>query len=207
MIPFDTAVLFMGVALALAAVPGPDNIFVLTQSALHGRLSGIIVTLGLCLGLLGHTTAAALGVAALFQTSPWAFTALKYAGAAYLVFLAYKGFTAKAAPIGEAAPRASSSSLFLRGLIMNLTNPKVTIFILAFVPQFITPENGSFIAQFFQFGGLFMLATLLVFGAVALAAGSLGTWLKSRPEAQLWMNRLSGVVFLALALKLVTASK
>ncbi len=208
MIPVDVVILFMSVAIALAAVPGPDNIFVLTQSALYGRMSGLIVTLGLASGLIVHTTAAAFGVAVLFQTSQAAFAMLKYAGAGYLVYLAWKAFTATETRLDSAdAPRIATRKLFLRGLIMNIANPKVTIFMLAFLPQFVDPNNGAIIGQFYQLGALMFLATVVVFGAVALAAGTLGGLLRGSPGVHLWLNRISGVIFLALALKLATAER
>ncbi len=208
MIPIDVALLFMGAAIALAAVPGPDNIFVMTQSALYGRMSGVIVTLGLASGLIVHTTAAALGVAVIFQTSQTAFAILKYAGAAYLVYLAYQAFTASGSKLNaEEAPRIPTRKLYLRGLIMNIANPKVTIFILAFLPQFVDPANGPLIPQFYQLGALMFLATLIVFGGVALAAGTLGALLRGSASVQLWLNRVSGMIFVALALKLATAER
>ncbi len=208
MIPIDVALLFMGAAIALAAVPGPDNIFVMTQSALYGRMSGVIVTLGLASGLIVHTTAAALGVAVIFQTSQTAFAILKYAGAAYLVYLAYQAFTAFGSKLNaEDAPRIPTRKLYLRGLIMNIANPKVTIFILAFLPQFVDPANGPLIPQFYQLGALMFLATLIVFGGVALAAGTLGALLRGSASVQLWLNRVSGMIFVALALKLATAER
>ncbi len=208
MIPIDVALLFMGAAIALAAVPGPDNIFVMTQSALYGRMSGVIVTLGLASGLIVHTTAAALGVAVIFQTSQTAFAILKYAGAAYLVYLAYQAFTASGSKLNaEEAPRIPTRKLYLRGLIMNIANPKVTIFILAFLPQFVDPANGPLIPQFYQLGALMFLATVVVFGGVALAAGTLGALLRGSASVQLWLNRVSGMIFIALALKLATAER
>ncbi len=208
MIPIDVALLFMGAAIALAAVPGPDNIFVMTQSALYGRMSGVIVTLGLASGLIVHTTAAALGVAVIFQTSQTAFAILKYAGAAYLVYLAYQAFTASGSKLNaEEAPRIPTRKLYLRGLIMNIANPKVTIFILAFLPQFVDPANGPLIPQFYQLGALMFLATVVVFGGVALAVGTLGALLRGSASVQLWLNRVSGMIFVALALKLATAER
>lgn len=208
MIPLDVILVFVGVAIALAVVPGPDNIFVLTQSALNGRVAGLTITLGLASGLLVHTTAAAFGVAVLFQTSQTAFAVLKFAGAGYLLFLAWKAFSAGRASLeAEAQPPASTRALYLRGLIMNIANPKVTIFILAFLPQFIALERGSVIAQFYMLGGLMFLATLGVFGAIAFAAGTLGDWMKKSPAVQMWLNRMSGVVFVALAAKLAFSQK
>ena len=208
MIPIDTVLLFVSVGLALAVVPGPDNIFVLTQSALHGRIAGFVVTLGLASGLLFHTTAVALGVAVIFQTSQYAFLALKYAGAAYLLYLAFKAFRASKSQFSNARPPAETvPKLYLRGLIMNIANPKITIFFLAFLPQFVDPALGSIVAQFYQLGALMALITVIVFGAVALAAGSLGAWLKGSPRAQIWINRASGIVFVSLAAKLAWTEK
>jgi threonine/homoserine/homoserine lactone efflux protein len=171
-------------------------------------MSGLIVTLGLASGLIVHTTAAAFGVAVLFQTSQAAFAMLKYAGAGYLVYLAWKAFTATETRLDSAdAPRIATRKLFLRGLIMNIANPKVTIFMLAFLPQFVDPNNGPIIGQFYQLGALMFLATVVVFGAVALAAGTLGGLLRGSPGVQLWLNRISGVIFVALALKLATAER
>ena len=199
---------FIGVAAALAAVPGPDNIFVLTQSAVHGRIAGLIVTLGIALGLFVHTTAVALGVAVIFQTSQYAFSALKYAGAAYLLYLAWQAFTASKGKFeGDKSKSETAPKQFLRGFTLCIANPKVTIFFLAFLPQFVVPENGPIIAQFYQLGALMVCVVLVVFGAVAIAAGSLGAWLKGSPKTQIWLNRISGIVFVSLAVKLAIAER
>mgnify|MGYP001197360158 FL=1 len=208
MIHLETMIVFIGVAIALAAVPGTDNIFVLTQSAVHGRITGLIVTLGIALGLFVHTTAVALGVAVIFQTSQYAFSALKYAGAAYLLYLAWQAFTASKGKFeGDKSKSETAPKQFLRGFTLCIANPKLTIFFLAFFPQFVVPENGPIIAQFYQLGALMICVTLVVFGAVAIAAGSLGAWIKGTPKTQIWLNRISGIVFVSLAVKLATAEK
>ena len=208
MIPPETAAVFFAATIALALTPGPDNIFVLTQSALHGRSAGLLVTIGLCTGLIAHTAAVALGVAAVFATSAVAFTALKLLGAGYLLYLAWGAFRA---PVTNLEAGAQSSlqgkKLYFRGVIMNVTNPKVAIFFLAFLPQFADPERGSLTLQILLLGALFMVATLLVFGGVAMSAGYLGEWLRRSERAQLILNRVAGVVFVALALRLVTAER
>ena len=207
-IPLDVVLVFVGVATALAAVPGPDNIFVLTQSVVNGRIAGLIVTLGIALGLFVHTSAVALGAAAIFQTSQYAFTGLKYAGAAYLIFLAWKAFTASKNKFdGDKTKSETAAKQFLRGFTLCITNPKITIFFLAFFPQFVVPENGPIIMQFYQLGALMICVTLVVFGLVAIAAGSLGAWIKGSPTTQIWLNRISGIVFVSLALKLSTEEK
>jgi threonine/homoserine/homoserine lactone efflux protein len=208
MISIATLLGFFGVSLILGMTPGPDNIFVLTQSALRGRLAGLIVTLGLCTGLLVHTLAVSLGVAAIFQASAVAFNALKFIGAAYLLYLAWQAFRASATGI-HMTQRSSLGAwqLYRRGIIMNITNPKVSIFFLAFLPQFADPARGSVTAQIMLLGGLFIIATLLVFGSIALLAGALGQRLNKSAQAERLLNRIAGTVFVALALKLATTSR
>ena len=206
MIPIDTLGVFFAASLLLCLAPGPDNIFVLTQSALRGPAAGCIVTLGLCSGLVVHTTAVALGVAAIFQASALAFSALKAVGAAYLLYLAWLSFRASAAGMpagGESGLRGWR--LYRRGIIMNVTNPKVSIFFLAFLPQFADPSQGALSLQLMLLGGVFIVATLLVFGGIALLAGNLGQWLQRSAGAQRLINRIAGAVFIVLALKLATA--
>ncbi len=206
MIPLEVMLTFFAASILLALAPGPDNIFVLTQSALHGCTSGLVVTVGLCTGLIVHTLAVALGVAVIFQASAVAFTALKLCGAGYLVYLAWQIFRASATRIESArSNRLSYKKLYRRGIIMNVTNPKVSIFFLAFLPQFTDPARGSVALQTALLGLLFILSALLVFGGIALLAGSLGEWLNRSTRMQKGMNWLTGSVFIGLALKLVTA--
>lgn len=204
----DTLALFFVTAIILGLTPGPDNIFVLTQSALHGRKAGVLVTLGLCTGLIGHTCAVAFGIAAVFQTSPIAFDVLKIIGAAYLIYLAYMSFTANASNLGaEAQPQLTAKQLYLRGVMMNITNPKVVIFFLAFLPQFVEPEQGAVSLQIMTLGLLFIVSTILVFCSIAWCSGLLGDKLKQSSKAQNWLNKLAGTVFVGLALRLALAEK
>jgi len=207
-IPIETIVIFFAASVALAIAPGPDNIFVLTQSALYGRKAGMLVTLGLCTGLLVHTTAVSLGVAAIFQTSILAFNILKIVGALYLLYLAYQAFRANPTKLsGGGKQKLSWRKLYARGIIMNITNPKVAVFFLAFLPQFANPSLGSITIQIIIFGALFIVATLLVFGAVAWFAGFLGEWLKGSEKAQIILNRVAGTVFAGLALRLAISER
>ncbi|GAB4350037.1 MAG: LysE family translocator [Gammaproteobacteria bacterium] len=208
MLPAEIALVFFAASLALAVAPGPDNIFVLTQSAVHGRAVGLVVTLGLCTGLVVHTLAVALGVAALFQASALAFNVLKLVGAGYLLYLAWLAFRASAAHADlGGAPALSLGRYYRRGIIMNVTNPKVSIFFLAFLPQFADPQRGSLTLQIVMLGALFIVATILVFGGVALLAGALGERFNRSVRAQRTMNWLAGTVFAALALKLVSSQR
>lgn len=208
LIPIESYLTFFAASVVLALAPGPDNLFVLTQSAMHGRSAGLLVTLGLCTGLLVHTTAVVIGVAALVQASALAFTALKFAGAAYLLYLAWGAWRASASPIGARGDVALDGwKLYRRGIIMNVTNPKVSIFFLAFLPQFADPKRGSVAVQLISLGAGFFVATLLVFGAVAILAGSIGRWLATSPKAQIVINRTAALIFAGLALKLATAQR
>lgn len=208
LIPVDVLLVFLTASTALALAPGPDNIFVLTQSAVHGRVAGIIVTLGLMTGVMVHSALVAVGVAAIFQSSAAAFTALKLAGAGYLIFLAWKAFRAEATDIATTdAPARSLRKLYGTGVIMNITNPKVAIFFLAFLPQFADPARGSVTLQIFLFGVLFAASAFVIFGAVAWGAGFLGDWLARSPRAQSVLNRVAGVVFLGLAARLLLAQR
>jgi len=208
MISFETIAIFFAASVALALAPGPDNIFVLTQSALHGRKAGLLVTIGLSTGLIVHTAAVSFGVAAIFQTSLIAFNILKIVGAVYLLYLAWLAFRAGTANLNEKEkPSMGWRKLYSRGVIMNITNPKVAIFFLAFLPQFADPSRGSITIQMLMFGGLFIISTLLIFSTVAWSAGFLGEWLKGSKKAQLIMNRVAGTVFVGLALKLAISER
>ncbi|MCP3670282.1 MAG: LysE family translocator [Gammaproteobacteria bacterium] len=204
----DTVLLFFSSSLLLGLAPGPDNLFVLAQAAQRGPRAGVIVTLGLCSGLIVHTAAVALGLAALFMASAIAFTLLKFLGAAYLLFLAWQVFfTDAGAGAAEGGERLAAGQLYRRGIIMNLTNPKVSLFFLAFLPQFVDPAMGSVVLQIMLLGLLFILATILVFGAISLLAGGVGERLRRSQHSGRVLNYLSGTLFAGLALKLVLTER
>ncbi len=208
MIDSQTLFVFFSTAILLALSPGPDNLFVMAQSAQNGRAAGFAVTLGLCTGLIGHTLAVAFGLAAIVRSSEMAFSMLKAAGALYLLYLAWQAWRAGSDP-GEAERVSALSgwSLFRRGIVMNLTNPKVSFFFLAFLPQFADPGHGSMFGQFLQLGFLFIVATLIVFGLVSLLAGGLGERFRNSPSALKIVNRSAATVFVGLALKLALSER
>ena len=207
-ISIETAVSFFLASVLLGIAPGPDNIFVLTQSLQNGKRVGIAVMFGLCTGLIVHTTAVALGVAVIFQTSQIAFSVLKYIGAGYLVFLAWKAFNAPAENLKEGSQdHLHVMKLFRRGIVMNLTNPKVALFFLAFLPQFADPARGLVSIQMMILGGIFIFATILVFGSIALMAGSISDMLNRSGRFQHLLNKGAALVFLCLALKLAITKR
>ncbi len=206
MLPVESLTTFLLASFLLGLAPGPDNIFVFTQSALYGRMAGIMVTLGLCTGLLVHTAVVAGGVAVLFQTSNVAFTLLKLVGVSYLLYLAWQALSASEVSLqGEGRVELTALQLYRRGVIMNVTNPKVSIFFLAFLPQFIVPEHGAVVYQIVILGALFVLTTLILFCGIALLAGTLGSWVSRTPKFQLYLNYIAAAVFVALAVNLAIA--
>ena len=213
----ETLVAFFGVSVLLGLSPGPDNVFVLIQSAQRGWRLGLAVVLGLCLGIVVHTLAVALGLAAVFAASEVAFSVLKWCGAAYLVYLAIGAWRAPvsvndSALADAAASKQSASGAELlkmvgRGFVMNLNYPKVLIFFLAFLPQFANPALGPVAPQIFVFGAVFILSTFLVFGSIAIFSGVFGNLLLRSEKAQWWLNKLTAIVFVGLALRLATSQR
>lgn len=212
LLPLDVAIGFFGIAVLLALSPGPDNLFVITLSALRGVRAGLWVVLGLCSGLIVHTLAVAWGVAALFAASATAFTVLKLLGAAYLLYLAWGAWNAPASVPDDsgsapALPAMTPIQAWLRGVIMNLTNPKVILFFLAFLPQFSHPARGSVAVQTFLLGLIFIVAAGLTFSVLALLAGGIGQKLQRSAKAQRWLNRSASVVFVGMAAKLLVSQR
>jgi len=204
----ETLSVFFAASLALAFAPGPDNIFVVTQSVLNGRLAGFFVTIGLCTGLLVHTAAVAIGLAALFATSATAYNLLRVTGAAYLVYLAWRALRASASErFDTQGPGLSRRDLYLRGVVMNITNPKVAIFFLAFLPQFADPELGSLELQLTILGVVFIFAALFSFSIIAWLAGHLGSWMRRSDRAQSILNRIAALVFVTLAARILVSER
>lgn len=212
---WDVLIAFFGVAVLLGLSPGPDNLFVLVQSAQRGWRVGLCVVLGLCIGIVGHTAAVALGLAAVVAASPMLFTALKVCGAAYLLYMAWGAWSAPVQVSETAQAQSQRDVLTLqsalgwigRGVVMNLTNPKVLIFFLAFLPQFADPARGSVPLQIMVLGCVFMLSSWLVFGSIACFSGLFGQILQRSARAQRWLNRIAATVFATLALRLVMVQR
>jgi threonine/homoserine/homoserine lactone efflux protein len=208
MIALEPLTTFITASILLALAPGTDNLFVLTQSALYGRKAGILITLGLCTGLIAHTTAVALGVTAIFQTLPLAFTLLKTIGAMYLLYLAWQAFFSITTKINNTEePQLSNLALYQRGIIMNITNPKVGLFFLAFIPQFLSLHQGLMMTQTFIFGAVFILITLVVFSSITILSATLASRLKHSQRAQIYLNRTAGIVLAGLAVRLLLPGK
>ncbi|WP_121665623.1 LysE family translocator [Mesonia aquimarina] len=186
---------------ALAISPGPDNIFVLVQSIRFGKKPALAVVAGLMTGCLIHTSLIAFGVSLLIVKNEILFTVLKIFGAGYLLFLAYKVFKSSGSIEFEAKNLRARpiAKLFRQGFIMNVLNPKVSLFFLALFPGFLFAENLSETIQFFILGGLFILVSFIVFGSIALLAGSLKSYIEKHPKSGLFLKWLQIVVFIGIA--------
>ncbi|MCC7060657.1 MAG: LysE family translocator [Burkholderiaceae bacterium] len=203
---------FLLAAALITLAPGPDNLSVLSLGLSRGRRAGIGFGLGCALGCFTHTLWATLGVTALIAASDAAFTALKLAGAAYLVWLGIGALRSPgatlAAEAGGGQPADDAMRPYLvRGFVANAINPKVALFFLAFLPQFVDPARGSAAAQTALLGTLFAVLTVLIFGAIGHYAGTLGGWLRGRPAVGRWLDRATGVLFIGLGIRLALAGR
>ncbi|HEU0265381.1 MAG TPA: LysE family translocator, partial [Geobacterales bacterium] len=171
---------FLGASVALTLAPGPDNIFVLTQGIARGRRAAVVTALGMCSGVSVHTTAAAFGISALFYSSALAFHAVRYAGAAYLLYLAYRTIRERSTFRLAPAEALGDLHLFRRGFIMNVLNPKVALFFLAFLPQFVVPTGLPMPLQMLLLGFIFMLQAVVIFTVIGYFSGSIGNYILAR---------------------------
>ncbi len=194
--------LFLAASIAITVAPGPDNLQVLARGISQGRAAGLVAALGFAAGISFHTTLAALGVAALLKSSPMAFEAVKLAGAAYLVWIGIKAIRSKGLSRAHERPSQPLAVVFRQSVIGNLLNPKVTLFFIVFLPQFVNLHGGqSVMLQMFELGGVFMLQTVAVFSVFGVAAGMIGAYLKRRPRVGVWLDRLAGATFIALGIR------
>ena len=198
---------FLSAALLITISPGPDNLMVLSVGMSRGRRQGMVFGLGCALGCLSHTVLAALGVSALIKASPLAFGALKLVGGAYLVWLGIGALRSRGGARVNAQGLSDESlgKLFAKGLFANAINPKVVLFFLSFLPQFVVAERGDASWQAAQLGLLFTAQGVLVFGLLGYFSGTVGAWINRHPGAGMWMDRVAGAIFVGLGLRLIIA--
>jgi threonine/homoserine/homoserine lactone efflux protein len=204
---------FLAAALLLTVAPGPDNLMVLSLGMSRGPRAGVAFGLGCALGCLSHTALAALGVSTLLAGSPVAFGVLKVAGGLYLVWLGVQAVrhagvarvagVADATDVGANAGVVPVRALFARGWVANAINPKVVLFFLSFLPQFVQPGRGPLAWQLALLGAVFTVQAALVFGLLGLCSGSVGAWLNQRPRVGPWLDRAAGGVFVGLGWRMM----
>lgn len=200
----STLGLFAIACLALTATPGPDMLLIASRSASQGRASGLATYAGIATGTYCHALAAAFGLSQLFLAAPVAYDIVRYAGAAYLAYLAWKAFRSDGTPLAPATglPRYSRARIFRQGLLTNLLNPKMALFVLALFPQFVHPETGSVAGQILVLATVLNLIGLIVNGLVILAASRIGAALSKRSRFRRAPHILLGTVFAGLAARL-----
>ena len=194
---------------ALAISPGPDNIYVLMQSIVHGKKFGLATVAGLISGCLIHTSLVAFGVSAIIKENDTVFFIIKLFGAIYLLYLAYKVFRSDITlDLGsEELPQKSLWQLFKQGFIMNVLNPKVSIFFLAFFPSFLFSDTISTVVQFYVLGLLFMFVSALIFSSIAILAGYISDYTKQHRHVGTYFKWLQIVVFVGIAIFIFIAEK
>jgi len=194
--------LFLATSMAITLAPGPDNLQVLARGISQGRAAGLVAALGFAAGITFHTTLATLGVAALLRSSPLAFHAIKLAGAAYLIWIGVKALRTQGLATAHERPALPLWSVFRQSVFGNMLNPKVTLFFLVFLPQFVDAHGvQSVTVQMLELGALFMLQTVLIFSLFGVCAGMIGGWLKRRPRVGVWLDRLAGATFIAIGIR------
>jgi threonine/homoserine/homoserine lactone efflux protein len=195
--------IFLGATLALNLTPGPDMLYVIARSASEGRRAGVASALGIAGGTVFHTLAVVLGLSSLLLAVPLAYDVVRLGGAAYLVYLGLRSLLRPSAPVADPrVERANLWAVFRQGVVTNVLNPKVALFFLAFLPQFVDPSSGGVPAQLLLLGVLFNLMGTLVNLAVAFAVSRAGHWGRARVGGGALVQRLTGIVFVGLGVRL-----
>jgi threonine/homoserine/homoserine lactone efflux protein len=194
-----TFLLFAGAALALLVIPGPSVLYIVTRGMHQGRSAALVSVLGVTTATLVHTAFAAIGLSAILASSAAAFTVVKAAGSAYLLWLAIRTWRDRSAERAGAPPPAIPlRRVYLQGFLVNLLNPKTALFILALLPQFVDPARGSAAVQILVLGGVLASLGLLSDSAYALASGSVGAWMRRRRAVATAQRRISALVYAVL---------
>ena len=199
---------FLLAAMLITVSPGPDNLMVLGIGMSRGRRHGMVFGLGCALGCISHTVLATLGIGALIAASPTAFTVLRTCGGLYLAWLGMQAIRSRGGNPDAAAADGPADDiplrkLFMRGLFANSINPKVVLFFLSFLPQFVIAGRGGASWQTAQLGLLFTAQAALLFGLLGYFSGAVGQWMKRYPRAGLWLDRVAGGIFIALGARLI----
>jgi threonine/homoserine/homoserine lactone efflux protein len=203
MIQFDTLLTYIVVVLGLFLIPGPAVLLVLARSSVGGHRVGIATGLGIATGDLLHTAMATLGLSAVLMTSSIAFSLVKYAGAAYLIYLGIRALIERGGDIKLVQSRLVDAPLaFRQAVLAEVLNPKTALFFLAFLPQFVHPERGSVVAQLAVLGLVFVIMSAIYTALIALAAGQVAGWLTRHRSIGRWQGRIIGAIYLGLGVRM-----
>jgi threonine/homoserine/homoserine lactone efflux protein len=202
------SIAFLMTTLIVVATPGTGVIYTLAAGLSRGRRASVVAAIGCTLGIVPHMVATITGIAALLQTSALAFQVLKYLGVAYLLYMAWATLKDKDAIVVEkaTAPR-SAARVIITGILINLLNPKLTIFFFAFLPQFVGASEPDSLVRMLELSAVFMLLTLVVFAAYGIFAASVRSHVTSRPRVMTWMRRVFAGCFVSLGAKLAFAAR
>jgi threonine/homoserine/homoserine lactone efflux protein len=195
---------FLLASVALTLMPGPDILFVIAQSAERGAKAGVRIALGLCTGLLGHISASALGLSIIIINSPLTFSIIKYLGAAYLIYLGVLSWMHRSKKNESGIkPNLDMSRLYGRGILMNLLNPKVSLFFLAFLPQFIQTDMGNVSGQIVTLGAIFAVQALVIFSVVSFLSARAAGFLGLTNKYSSTMGIVNAILFFLIGLSIV----
>ena len=204
----QTIVLFMAAVLALNVTPGPSIAYVMSRSFGQGRTAGLVSALGLGTGSLLHAVAATLGLSAIVAYSPMAYAVVKYLGAAYLVYLGVGLLRQRAVRLADPVPlQLSLSRVYWQGVLTEILNPKIALFFLSFLPQFVDPARGSVAGQTLLFGLLFHVTGVPINMLVAVAGSAIAAWFSLNPVPERIRNWLSGTVLIGLGVRLALSER
>lgn len=203
MFPLDTLTAYLLAVLLVVMAPGPDNILAISRGLSQGRGAAALSSIGAGMGIMVHTLAATLGLTLVIQASPLAFWAVKLLGAAYLLWLGVKALRSRNLISFEPVARQGLGRVFMTGLLSNVLNPKPGLFVLAFIPQFVSAQRGSVPVQMLVYGAIFAVLTAVIFSILGAYAARLSGWLARRPRATAWLNYGAGATFIASGLSIL----
>ena len=207
MFPADILLAYLAAVIVVVMAPGPDNILAISRGLSQGRAAAALSSAGAGLGIMVHTIAATLGLALVLQTSPLAFWVVKAVGAAYLLWLGYKAIVSRSLISFSPAERQSLPRVFMTGLLSNVLNPKPGLFVVAFIPQFVSTARGDVAVQMLVYGAIFAVVTAVVFSALGAFSAQLSGWLARRPKAVAAVNVGAGVTFIGAGLSILALDR
>ncbi len=201
--------IFIITSIVIILTPGQDMLIVMSRSLAQGQKAGVITALGVSVGLIGHTLLATFGLGALLMASDWVFNIIKFVGAAYLIYIGYQLVSSKESKftLNADIKKVSYSKMFFQGAFTNISNPKITIFYFSYLPQFVVPNSGNEALHLFTLGLTFAILTFVIKSSIGILSGLLSFWIQTRPMVLEYIHKTSGVILIALGLKLALFDK